>query len=185
VGPFHLDPQRCISYWTIETQEPIPHDLRPAFGNRIFGCDVCQSVCPWNQRLPAERRVDALFAPAAGLVAPRLLDGFEPESPYWLDEAVFAARFADSPILRSTRAGMLRNVSVALGNGAAVESIPALALALNDAEAAPRGHAAWALGRIADAHAGATDQVHALLARREEVEENSWVQAEIRAARHS
>jgi len=180
VGPYHLDPQRCISYWTIETQSPIPRELRPAFGNRIFGCDICQQVCPWNHRLPPERRRDAAFAPQAGRMAPPLLEGFRAEHPYWLDEEAFAQHFAGSPVLRATRAGMLRNVCVALGNEASAESIPALARALADPHPAPRGHAAWALGRLRTSHPGpVADKVKAMLHTRLTTEEDAWVRSEI------
>ncbi|MGL4648534.1 MAG: epoxyqueuosine reductase, partial [Caldilineaceae bacterium] len=187
VGPYHLDPQRCISYWTIETQAPIPRGLRPAFGNRIFGCDICQEVCPWNSRLPERRAVRLAFAPQPGHVAPPLLEGFHPATPYWLDDAEFERRFRDSPVLRATRAGMLRNVCVALGNAAAPESISALALALGEEEASPRGHAAWALGCLrqrsgdvaADLAAVTADE---LLRDRLDYEVDPWVREEILAA---
>ncbi len=179
VGPYHLNPQRCIAYWTIETQAPIPHNLRPAFGNRIFGCDICQAVCPWNQRLPATRVVDGSLAPQPGHVAPPLLAGFDPADPYWLDEAAFARRFAGTPILRATRAGMLRNVCVALGNQASPAALPALAQALNDPHPAPRGHAAWALGCLCPQHAHA---VRPLLQRRLTREKDDWVRDEIALA---
>lgn len=180
VGPYHLDPQRCIAYWTIETQAPIPPALRPAFGNRIFGCDICQAVCPWNQRLPAERRVDPALAPQPGHIAPPLLGGFDPADPYWLDEAAFARRFAGTPVLRATRAGMLRNVCVALGNWASARSLPALAEALDDPHPAPRGHAAWALGRLAAQDATlASTAVLPLLQRRLAGEADAWVRNEL------
>jgi epoxyqueuosine reductase len=148
VGPFHLDPQRCISYWTIEARTPIPRALRRSFGNRIFGCDICQEVCPWNDRLDTNRQVDPAFTAAAERAAPPLLEGFEPDHPYWLDDAAFSQHFRKSPIKRARRVGMLRNVCVALGNWGDVQSIPALLLALRDSAPLARGHAAWALGEV-------------------------------------
>lgn len=146
VGPFHLDARRCISYWTIETQASIPAALRPGFGNRIFGCDICQEVCPWNARLPARTpRLEGLVARTAWM-APPLVEGFAPATPYWLVEEAFAQRFHKSPVLRATRAGMARTVCVALGNWAAAEAVDPLCRALADPAPVVRGHAAWALG---------------------------------------
>ncbi len=180
VGPYHLDAAKCISYWTIETRDPVPVELRPAFGNRIFGCDVCQAVCPWNQRL-ADRipRLPGLAAHADRLAIP-LLEGFAPDTPYWLDAAAFAAKFRRSPVRRAKRAGMARNVCVALGNWADPMTLDALALALADPEACVRGHAAWAVGQVARRHGG--PRAVALLAAAQEIEPDSWVQAEIAAA---
>lgn len=188
VGPYHLDPLKCISYWTIEAGGPIPPTLRPAFGNRIFGCDICQEVCPWNQRL-AERapRLAALTA-QAGRVAPPLLEGFAPENPYWLDDAAFRTRFRRSPILRAKRRGMLRNVCVALGNWAAPVTVPPLRQALRDTEPLARAHAAWALGSvIRRQHEAGTapsviaDAIGALRAA-QQTEPVGWVAAEIATA---
>jgi epoxyqueuosine reductase len=152
VGPYHLDPQRCISYWTIETQSPIPRALRPHFSNRIFGCDICQEVCPWNQRLSARApRMPGLAVQAERIALP-LLEGFAPETPYWLDAAAFAARFRRSPIRRAKRHGMARNVCVALGNWGDPAAVEPLTRALHDPEPVVRGHAAWALGCIVRRH---------------------------------
>jgi epoxyqueuosine reductase len=160
-GPFHLDAQRCIAYWTIEARAAIPVELRARFGNRIFGCDVCQDVCPWNARLePRAPRLPGLRA-RDERIAPSLLEGFAPETPYWLDEAAFRTRFRRSPLLRPGRAGLLRNVCVALGNWGASEAIPALTTALHDQASVVRQHAAWGLGRVGQA---ATDGVRATVA---------------------
>ncbi|GIK75488.1 MAG: epoxyqueuosine reductase [Chloroflexota bacterium] len=148
VAPYDLDPRRCISYWTIEARGVIPRELRPLFGNRIFGCDICQEVCPYNRRLPARTpRLDGLRA-LHSRVAPPLLEGFASTHPYWLDPRAFSEHFARSPLKRPKRVGMLRNVCVALGNWADTAAVDALALALADVEAIVRVHAAWALGRI-------------------------------------
>ncbi|RLT36510.1 MAG: DUF1730 domain-containing protein [Chloroflexi bacterium] len=180
VGPLHLDAQRCISYWTIESRQPIPRDLRPHFGNRIFGCDICQEVCPWNARLPERRPRLAGLAAQNERIAPPLLEGFATETPYWLDQAAFNQRFRRSPIKRARRAGMLRNVCVALGNWAQPAALPALALGLDDAEALGRGHAAWALGEVLRIHRlpPAAELLQNRLAR----EDDEWVREEIHAA---
>lgn len=148
VGPLHLDARRCIAYWTIETQDLAPAELLPGFGNRIFGCDICQEVCPWNHRLPPRPvRLPGLRARDAW-IAPPLLEGFQPEMPYWLDDAAFAARFRRSPIKRAKRSGMLRNVCVALGNWGDPRSRPVLEGVVSEAAPAVRQAAAWALGRL-------------------------------------
>lgn len=176
-GPFHLDPQRCISMWTIETQAPIPTELRAAFGNRIFGCDICQEVCPWNRR-PVSRlpRLPGLQAHAERMALP-LLEGFAPHMPYWLNAEAFAERFRRSPIRRAKRHGMLRNVCVALGNWADPSAVPALTSALHDPMPVARGHAAWALGRVLRRHGDAAARAALLTA--QVVETDPWVTAEV------
>ena len=177
VGPFHLDPQRCISYWTIESRQPIPRPLRRSFGNRIFGCDICQEVCPWNQRL--EERTPLLRGLAAQQerVAPPLLEGFDQRMPYWLEPHAFAERWRRSPLKRARRSGMLRNVCVALGNWGDPTAFAGLKAAAADESALPRGHAAWALGELLRRHndARAAACLESLLVH----EEDSWVREEI------
>ena len=180
VGPFHLDPQRCISYWTIEAKLPIPRELRSHFGNRIFGCDICQEVCPWNGRLPVQTPLLAGLHAQADRIAPPLLEGFDPVTPYWLNQDAFSLRFQRSPIKRAKRAGMLRNVCVALGNWGAPETVAALTLALQDPEPIARGHAAWALGAVWRRHGVAT--VQQILQKALEPENDSWVLGELQAA---
>lgn len=183
VGPYHLDPQRCISYWTIETQAPIPLELRGLFGNRIFGCDICQEVCPWNQRLGERTPWLAGLMAQQERVAPRLIEGVQSASPYWLDEAAFAARFQDSPILRATRVGMARNVAVALGNWGDAEAIAALALLLVDQAPLVRGHAAWGLGQILRLQRYSDqEQIASMLGVAEGAECDAWVRNEIAMA---
>ena len=177
VGPFHLDPQRCISYWTIESRQAIPRSLRRLFGNRIFGCDICQEVCPWNQRLAERAPLLQGLAAQQERVAPRLLEGFERQMPYWLEPRAFAERWRRSPLKRAKRAGMLRNVCVALGNWADPAAFPGLDAAADDETALARGHAAWALGELLrrnnDERAAA--RLHSLLAH----ETDPWVREEI------
>ncbi|MEZ4558764.1 MAG: HEAT repeat domain-containing protein [Caldilineaceae bacterium] len=181
--PVSPRPQRCISYWTIESHAPILAALRPHFGNRIFGCDICQEVCPWNQRLPARTpRLPGLTA-QSGRVAPPLLEGFAPATPYWLEQAAFNARFRRSPVKRAKRHGMLRNVCVALGNWADPAAVPALVTALHDADPLPRGHAAWALGRVWARHADA--RARDALAAAQAAEADAWVRSEIADALHA
>ena len=140
VGPYLLDARRCISYLTIELKGPIPRELRPLIGNLIFGCDICQDVCPWNKKIPFGRE-DA-FRPRHDFTAPELI------SLMGLTEEEFRLRFRRSPIKRAKRRGFLRNVAVALGNSGDRRAIPALVGALDDLEPLVRGHSAWALGRI-------------------------------------
>lgn len=180
VGPYHLDPQRCISYWTIEAKAPIPRELRQYFGNRIFGCDICQEVCPWNQRQPERTPLVEGLQAQAERVAPPLLEGFDPATPYWLQQDAFSRRFQRSPIKRAKRAGMLRNVCIALGNWGALAAVDALQLALHDPEALVRGHAAWALGEVGRRHDLAAVQPALLETLATEAE--PWVRAEVAAA---
>ncbi|HZC06948.1 MAG TPA: tRNA epoxyqueuosine(34) reductase QueG [Ktedonobacterales bacterium] len=151
VAPYVLDARRCISYLTIEHRGAIPLELRPLIGAHIFGCDICQQVCPVN--LVAERRLRASGRLGAGdrlEFRPRPLVGSSPEliPLLKLDDAGFRQRFSHSPIKRTKRRGLLRNVCVALGNIGDPVAIPALIEALSDVEPLVRGHAAWALGRL-------------------------------------
>jgi epoxyqueuosine reductase len=180
VGPYHLDPLRCISYWTIEARSPIPRPLRTKFGNRIFGCDICQEVCPWNARLPARTPLLAGLTAQQERVAPPLLEGFQAATPYWLDETAFRARFRRSPLLRARRAGMARNVCVALGNWGDPAVVDALALALQDPEPLARGHAAWALGEVYRRHRN--ERAAQWLVKAQTSESDLWVREEIGAA---
>jgi epoxyqueuosine reductase len=166
VEPYVLDARRCISYLTIERRGPIPRDLRPLMGNRIFGCDICQEVCPWNRRF-ARPTAEPAFQPRPDAIAPRLLDLIA------LDDEGFRRRFRGSPVKRAKRRGLLRNVAVALGNWSDPAAVPALARALNDSEPLIRGHAAWALGRAASGEA------RAALERALRVETDGWVREEL------
>ncbi len=139
-APFELDARRCISYLTIELKGAIPEELRPAIGNRIFGCDDCLAVCPWNRFAQTGRMMRPFRR--AELDTPDLLDWLE------LDEAGFKEKFAGTPIERSKRRGLVRNVCVALGNVGDATAIPALERAANDPEPLIAEHARWALTQI-------------------------------------
>ena len=140
-APYRLDAGRCISYLTIEHKGPIPHELRPGVGNRVFGCDDCLAVCPWNKFAQAGR--EAKLRAREDLANPPLAELAR------LDDAAFRLRFAGTPVKRTGRDRFVRNVLVAIGNSGA----PALAreaeALLSDASPLVRGAAIWALGRLA------------------------------------
>ncbi len=135
-----LDARRCIAYLTIENKGPIPEALRPLIGNRVFGCDDCQLVCPWNRYARLSR--EAAFAPRASLRAPKLVELFG-----W-DEAHFLKETEGNPLRRIGYTGFLRNVAVALGNAPPSPTArTALASRIADPSELVREHAQWALGR--------------------------------------
>jgi epoxyqueuosine reductase len=137
-----IDAGRCISYLTIELKGAIPQDLRPHMGDWVFGCDVCQQVCPWNERFAAPQG-DLAFAPRPGVPPPELSRELS------LTPQEFNRKFKGSPVKRTRRRGYLRNVAVALGNLRDERAVSDLARALlEDLEPLVRGHAAWALGQI-------------------------------------
>lgn len=207
-NPYELDSTRCISFLTIELRGSIPRELRPLMGNLIFGCDICQEVCPVNQiaeeriaqHTPNERNRQsqanqtAYFVPGNSIqrreksapaffqpkreFAPRSSVGTAPEliPLLALTEEEFRIRFQHSPIKRTKRRGLLRNVCVALGNIGDPQAVPALTGALHDHDPLIRGHAAWALGRI-----GSEEAMNALY-RALHTEEDEEVQQEIRSA---
>jgi epoxyqueuosine reductase len=136
--PGWLDARRCISYLTIELRGPIPEELRPGLGQHIFGCDICQDVCPWNRRAPVT--ADARFASTS--YAPpleRLAELTEPE---------FRRLFRSTPISRTRYAGFLRNVAVAMGNAGDDRFRPALQRLARHPDAGVAEHASWALARL-------------------------------------
>jgi epoxyqueuosine reductase len=134
-----LDACRCISYLTIENKGEIPEDLRTQMGHWIFGCDVCQQVCPWNR-----------FAPEADPAFEKLIPLRSLTEELALTPEAFNRTFKDSPVQRAKRRGYLRNVSVALGNLGDESALPALESALEDPEPLVREHAAWAIQTIKD-----------------------------------
>ena len=139
-APFQLDARRCISYLTIELKGSIPIELRPAIGNRIYGCDDCLAACPWNRFAHEGSLMKSHARP--GLNSPDLIELLK------LDDAGFKSRFNGSPILRTKRRGLLRNVCVALGNTGDESALPALERATHDVEPLIVVHASWAIDRI-------------------------------------
>lgn len=137
-APFQLDARRCISYLTIEHRGPVEPELRALMGNRIYGCDDCLAVCPWNKFAVAAR--DIGYQPKVGL--PELAELSA------LDDAGFRARFAGSPIKRIGRDRMVRNVMYAVGNSGLASLAPVARALLGDADPAVAEAAAWALGRL-------------------------------------
>lgn len=139
-APFQLDARRCISYLTIELKGAIPVEFRPAIGHRIYGCDDCLAACPWNKFAQAGRLMREHAR--ADLAQPDLLELLA------LDDAGFKRRFAGTPMLRTKRRGLLRNVCVALGNVGGAGALPALAKATSDPEPLITEHARWAVQQI-------------------------------------
>ncbi len=142
-APYRLDATRCISYLTIEHRGPIPHDLRPLMGNRIYGCDDCLAVCPWN-RFAVAGREEKLHA-RGDLAAPRLAELA------MLDDAAFRAMFAGSPVKRTGRDRFVRNVLTAIGNSADPALRPVAASLTGDADPVVAEAARWAADRLAPA----------------------------------
>ena len=139
-APYRLDARRCISYLTIESKGPIPHEFRAAMGNRIYGCDDCLAVCPWNKFAVMAQNAD--YHAREALKTPALADLLA------LDEAGFRALFTASPIKRIGRGRFLRNVLIAAGNSGRVALVPPVRALLLDAEPLVRGAAVWALSRL-------------------------------------
>jgi epoxyqueuosine reductase len=135
---FKLEPRLCISYLTIEHRGPIPAELRPRLGNWIFGCDICQEVCPWNGDATRVARVNSDLAPSLA----ELME---------LNDDQFRQRYGKTAVRRTKRRGLLRNAAIALGNSGNPAAVPVLGHTLeNEREALVRAHAAWALGRFDD-----------------------------------
>jgi epoxyqueuosine reductase len=168
-----LDARRCISYLTIENKEAIPPALRSQVGDWVFGCDLCQQVCPWNQRF-ASGPADSALAARPDHAKPGLIELLA------LSPQDFNRHFKGSPIKRAKRRGLLRNAAVALGNRLRGQSEPAVAAALiralSDAEPLVRQHVAWALGQVGGS------PVRQALEQALQNEPDPAVQAEIRAA---
>jgi epoxyqueuosine reductase len=139
--PYRLDARRCLSYLTIEHAGPMPHEFRPAVGNRIYGCDDCLAVCPWNKFAQASAALKA-FRPRAELAAPALADLLA------LDDAGFRQVFAGSPIKRIGRDRMVRNAAYAAGNSGDVALLPVLQLLTGDPNPVVAEATAWAMARL-------------------------------------
>ena len=152
-APYRLDARRCISYLTIEHKGPIPTAFRAAMGNRIYGCDDCLAVCPWNKFAEAGR--ETKLAAREALTAPRLDDLSR------LDDAAFRALFARSPVKRIGRDRFLRNVLIAIGNSGDVSLVHRAEALLADEAAIVRGAAVWALGRLAPERLANVHSAHA------------------------
>ena len=148
-GPYQLDARRCISYWTIEHKGAIPDLEAEGLDGWVFGCDVCQDVCPWNRKAPIGREPGLDARP--GQVHPDLIE--------WLaeDPSTFARSIQGTAMARSKRSGLLRNAALILGTRRVVEAVPVLIDRLNDPDPVVRGASAWALGRI-----GSTEALDAL-----------------------
>ncbi len=140
-APYRLDARRCISYLTIEHAGPIPDEFRRAIGNRIYGCDDCLAVCPWN-KFAASAAANLAFQPRAELTAPALADLLS------LDDAGFRQVFAGSPIKRIGRNRMVRNAAIAAGNSGVVGLVPLLARLIEDDDAVVCEAAAWAIAEL-------------------------------------
>jgi len=168
LAPHALDARRCISYLTIELRGPIPPELRPLIGNWIFGCDLCQEVCPWNRK--SAHTSEDRFTPRTSLLAPELIPLLE------LTPLGYNTMFRDSAVKRAKRSGFLRNVCVALGNSGDTAAVEPLIRALAHEEPLVRGHAAWALGRLGGEAAIAALQSAVA------TESDPWVGQEVRAA---
>ena len=164
-GPYRLDARRCVSYLTIEHKGAIPQELREGIGNRIFGCDDCLAVCPWNKF--AQNAREAKLAERADLAALPL------ETLAALDEPGFRALFAATPIKRIGHKRFLRNVLVAIGNSARADLVPAARTRLDHDDPVVRGAAVWALAKLLDKTAFA-----ALRAERGAAEADAEVRAE-------
>jgi epoxyqueuosine reductase len=167
-APYVLDASRCISYLTIELRDAIPPALRPGLGDWLFGCDVCQEVCPWNSFAPQSDVSN--FAPRPNSNPIELAALFE------LDDDAFRERFRHTPLWRPRRRGILRNAAVVLGNHPTTAAIPALIRGLNDPEPLVRGASAWALRNYSEPSA------RDALAARLMIESDETVRAEIQAA---
>jgi epoxyqueuosine reductase len=201
--PYVLDATRCISYLTIELKSPIPRDLRPGMGDWLFGCDVCQDVCPWNRDSNRIPQIPIRFSVPGSPLGPHNPQAPASSDPYIdllslfsLDDAAFRLRFRDTPLWRPRRRGILRNAAIVLGNtlarsagdentlarsaseGNAVSTaaIAALSRGLNDVEPLIRGACAWALGQIGG------EEARQALAKRQSIESDATVREEIDAA---
>jgi len=167
-APYRLDARKCISYLTVELRSSLPPELRERVQDRLFGCDACQEVCPWNRRTPST--AEEGFRPLSRMNPAELSELFA------LDDAAFRERFRRTSLWRSRRRGLVRNAAIVLGNRPHEAELPALIRGLDDPEPLVRGASAWALGRYADGAAGKA------LCKRLAIESDAEVLGEIEAA---
>ncbi len=167
-GPFQLDARRCLSYLTIEHDGPIPLAFREPMGNRIYGCDDCLAVCPWNKFAQVSR--EAKLKARDDLNAPALADLAT------LDDAAFRARFSASPIKRIGVGRFLRNVMIAIGNSGSEALLPLAVARLGDAEPMVRGAAVWAVRRLAAPDVARQLALDFLPAEEDVTVRNEWLQ---------
>ena len=168
-APYKLDARRCISYLTIESKGPIPHEFRKAIGNRIYGCDDCLAACPWNKF--AQQGRETKLAARDELRAPSLADLAD------LDDAAFRARFTKSPVKRIGRDRFVRNVLIAIGNSDDHELAIAAERRLDDASPQVRGAAVWALSQLIGREAFAALAAEALAAEPDQTVRTEWTRA--------
>jgi epoxyqueuosine reductase len=165
-APYKLDARRCISYLTIENKGPIPREFRKAIGNRIYGCDDCLAVCPWNKFAQAGR--EAKLAARDELRAPLLVELAR------LDDAAFRARFTKSPVKRIGRDRFIRNVLIAIGNSGDGALAAEAERLLDDASPLVRGAAVWALSQLMGREKFATRAAKAVSAEADETVRGEW-----------
>jgi epoxyqueuosine reductase len=140
IAPYQLDSNKCISYLTIEKRGAIPEDMRTGMGRHVFGCDICQDVCPWNRKAPVTSAAE--FQAREGLVNPAL--GWLAE----MSEEEFQERFRASPIRRTKRSGLRRNAVIAMGNSGNQKFLPTLQRLTADNDAVVAESARWAMDRL-------------------------------------
>ena len=167
-GPYVLDARKCISYLTIELKGPIPSELREGVGEWLFGCDLCQDVCPWNHKAP--HSTEPAFQPQPDLSPADCLDILR------MSRDQFQQRFAKTPLERPGFDGLRRNAAIVLGNRGDATAVPVLIELLKDESAVVRGSAAWSLGQLSG------DDAQAALRARREVEMDASVLEELREA---
>jgi epoxyqueuosine reductase len=151
-GPRELDARRCISYLTIELRGSIPESLRPAIGNRVFGCDICQEVCPWNDDVPSGD-LSALAARWGGPIPQETMARWAEELLDLSDEQ-FCSRYGETALARPGREGLLRNLCVGLGNSGNPSVVPVVMRCFDEDSPVIREHAVWALARLATLRGG-------------------------------
>jgi len=166
--PYVLDARRCISYLNIELRGPMPAELREGVGDWLFGCDLCQDVCPWNNKAPTTDRPE--FQPSDDLSPADAVEILQ------MDEAAFRERFRHTPLSRPKRAGLLRNAAIVLGNSGRAEAVQPLIRTLQDREPLVRGAVAWALGNLGG------EAARTALRNRLAVEKDNTVRGELIAA---